>query len=427
MSYFLNLMTLFMVLAFSVKTFALESTDVLKVSILKVYEKNILVLNRGAEDGIFRKDHIKIASTDGFIARGICIKSTMLTSHWKIYRVVRPELVSKDTEYTMRSINQSAIPKDLSRYAQVDFSAYTGDYGDKDVLKGLELQEERIAKYDLPNRIEETNAFREEKKTDLQNFMEKNISEGDAARDFGNMHFELFASPISWQSRNKQEESHYGGKIHNIGTKYRYQINAVERRLSMTDPVSEQTYRSKSSHYDMQFQVNRATENTSLVSYASYDREKIGRIYYPYKAYQVGVIGLRYHVWEENPKDQFVDITYIPVFDNFDYTDPTTDKIDNRVGIRHRFQVRFYSYFSKKVHNQTEILYAPFMSSEDGFGIDNKNVYSEVNTKFSFDLENNFFFDYMAQFSKDDFRHDIYNIDAQNITQTVRLRYAFSL
>lgn len=427
MSKLLNIMTLVVIMAFSIKTFGLESTDLMKVSILKVYEKNILVLNRGAEDGINRKDHIKLTSTDGFIARGICVKSTMLTSHWKIYRVVRPELVSKDTEYTLRSINQSGIPKDLSRYAKVDFTPYYKDYGDRDVLKGLNLQQERIAKYDLPNRVEETDAFKDKKKSGLESFVEKTLSEKDAIRDFSNLQVDLFASPITWQTRNKQEESHYGMRLWNVGMKYRYQMNLVEKRLSITDPVSEQNYRSKSSHYDLNFQINRTTENTSLVSFVSYDREKIGRIYYPYKRYLVGVVGLRYHIWEEDPRKQFVDITYIPMFDNFDYTDPNTGEVDSLQGIRHHLTLRAFSYFTNRIHNETTFLYAPFVNSEEGFGVDEKNVYREITTTFSFNLEGDFFFDYMAQYSKDDFREDIYGINPENLMQTVRLRYAINL
>ncbi|MBT4791004.1 MAG: hypothetical protein HON90_05495, partial [Halobacteriovoraceae bacterium] len=119
-----NIATMLLLVFFSVKTFALESTDRFNTQILKIYNRNILVLNRGLEDGIIKKDHAKLSSADGFIARGICVQATLLTSHWKIYRVVRPELVSKDTIYRLRSINQSEIPTELRKYVMVDFSKY---------------------------------------------------------------------------------------------------------------------------------------------------------------------------------------------------------------------------------------------------------------------------------------------------------------
>lgn len=120
MSKAFNIATLVIILIFSAKVFALESSDIMKTQILKAYGKNILVLNRGLEDAIFKKDHIKITSSEGFIARGICIKANMMTSHWKIYRVVRPELVSKDTLYDMKSINQSELPYDIKKYTNIN-------------------------------------------------------------------------------------------------------------------------------------------------------------------------------------------------------------------------------------------------------------------------------------------------------------------
>ena len=136
-----NFLTLLFILIFSAKTFALESTDSMKAQIIKVYAKNILVLNRGSEDGIFKTDHIKLSSKEGFIARGICIKQTMMTSHWKIYRVTRPELVSKDTTYTMRSINQSQIPDLYQQFLSVDFSKYLNDVNDYFEDKQQELKD----------------------------------------------------------------------------------------------------------------------------------------------------------------------------------------------------------------------------------------------------------------------------------------------
>ena len=74
--------------------FAIESTDILNVNVIKSYDNNILVINRGLEDGIYKADHIKLTNKEGYIARAICIKASMLISHWKVYRVVRPELLS---------------------------------------------------------------------------------------------------------------------------------------------------------------------------------------------------------------------------------------------------------------------------------------------------------------------------------------------
>jgi predicted DNA-binding ArsR family transcriptional regulator len=132
---------------FSSTIFAIESSDILKVS------------------GIYKADHIKLTNLEGYIARAICIKASMLMSHWKVYRVVRPELMSYDSVYTLTSINQSEITKELQAFQKALFNDDYNDISDKDVNKVIDLQQERIASFDLPKNME-YDPLLEEAKTD---------------------------------------------------------------------------------------------------------------------------------------------------------------------------------------------------------------------------------------------------------------------
>jgi hypothetical protein len=414
-------------MAFATQIFALESTDVLNVSVLKAYNKNILVLNRGAEDGIFKKDHTKITSNDGFMARGICIKSSMLTSHWKIYRVVRPELLSKDIIYKMSSINQSGIPRDLNRYTKVSFSRAYNDFGDKNVRKEVTLQQKRIIKGDLPKTIKTARNYRQSKKNVFDKIIETTFTEEDAIRDFSEVYVEVFANPIAIQTREDQKETHYGLSIKNYGRKYQFQINAVEKQISLADPVTGATYDSKSTHYDGQFQINRLTDNFSLISEINFDRQKIGAIYYPHKHYQVGVLGLRYHIWEEDPRYRFIDISYLPVFDTLEYSSPNSNSLDERIGLRHRFQLRVFSKFTKRVNNQTTVTYAPFQGRDEESNQTSSSLYSSFSTTFAYKLEDRVSIEYGIDYIKDMFQGDVYGIRSDNTTQTFRFKYAWDL
>lgn len=428
MSLILNISTILILLIFSVKTFALESSDIVDTQILKIYNKNILVLNRGLEDAIFKKDHIKITSENGFIARGICIKTSMLTSHWKIYRVVRPQLVSKDTLYKMRSINQSEIPKSLKKYSSVDFTKYFNNFGDKDVNKQLKLQEERIAKYDLPETAQRTDEFKESQKTSFDRFVENNFDDKVLKKDLSSFHLNLFASPISWQSRYNQKENHYGVKLYNTGDKYQIELNSVETQRKILDPITKEGFNSKSTYHDFHFQFNRLSENFSVISYASYNKEKIGEIYYPYDYYQVGVLGFKYHVWEKDPKSNFFELSYIPVFDTIKFSNPQTNSLEliEREGIRHILKARYFSDFSKTLHNKTEVIYAPFVQlSSQNF--DYQDTRTSFTTTFSYDLGNSFYWDYKLGYERDDLRSEVYQISADNTTQTLRFRYEFDI
>ncbi len=177
------------------KAQALITSDQMQTHILKIYDKNVLVLDRGLEDGVFKGDHIKMTNQEGFIARGICLQSSLTLSHWKIYRVIRPELVSMDSTYLLHSINQSEVPKSLKGYREVDFSgAY--DYSEEDANKGLKLQQERLANYDLPESIIEKGGYpKKEARPKEQDFFAKNFSREKLDKDFSTLELSVFASP----------------------------------------------------------------------------------------------------------------------------------------------------------------------------------------------------------------------------------------
>lgn len=427
----MSFLRLFIFLTLSIgmffNAFALESTDVLDTNILKVYNKNILVLDRGVEDGVFKKDHIQITSKDGFIARGICLKASMLSSHWKIYRVVRPELMTKDATYQMRSINQSSIPKDLTKFTKVDFSKRFEDYGDNKEEKQLALQKERVLKYDLPTKVVATETFKENQKSSLSQFVEKNFTNEDIRLDLSRVFLDVFASPISIQTRQDQKETHYGFKINNYGDKYRYEIGLVHRELKVADPVTDVSYESSSSEYTLGFQINRITENVSLVSSAKYFDQKIGDIYYPKAGLQIAPVGLRLHLWEEDPKHSFMDLTYAPAFHSLKYSDPIDLELEELNGLRHNIQARLFSKFTKNVYNETIFTYAPMTSSNQDDLKSSKLLYVNASTSFSYDMGESFSIEYLLEYEADKFRNHIYGVSPDNTIQTFRLHKAFEL
>lgn len=422
---------LFLIFSIFISTnlLALESSDVLDTKILKVYDKNILVLDRGLEDAIFKKDHIKITSRNGFIARGICIKASLLTSHWKIYRVVRPELISKDTLYKMRSINQSEMPKEVKVFSNIDFSKYFNNYGDKDIKKELKLQEKRIAEYDLPEKVELTKAFKGKKQSQLDQFIDKAFEPNKFKADIGRTYVNIFASPFTWQTRYNQKEHHYGATIFNRGEKYLYEINAVEAQKEILDPITGEGYKSKSTYYDFTFTINKLNDYISIFAFAAKNKEKIGETYYPYDHTQFGPLGLTLHLWDKDPKDNYLELSYIPVFDNFSYNDPntlTTDDIVEREGIRHRIRLRYRNNIFQNAFHQLDILYSKYnVVNESEVKIEDTKT-NIVNT-FSYHMGNDFYTDYKIDYEKDELRAEIYDISQDNLTQTIRFRYEFDI
>ena len=81
-------------LFFCLSANALESFDRLGyIKILKVLPNNVVMVNRGLEDGIRRNDHAKIShELNGYSSRAICLKASSDLSYWKIYRVPHSEV-----------------------------------------------------------------------------------------------------------------------------------------------------------------------------------------------------------------------------------------------------------------------------------------------------------------------------------------------
>lgn len=150
----MKFLLLLSLVVYSSSLLSLDMNESMSSQILKVYPKNVFVINRGLEDGVKVDEHIKLTSTDGFIARGLCIKTSLRYSLIKIYRVVRPELVSMDTHYTLHSIKQSEIAPHIKKLKAFDFTDDYKDFSEADLDLGKNLQQKRIANYDLPEIVD---------------------------------------------------------------------------------------------------------------------------------------------------------------------------------------------------------------------------------------------------------------------------------
>lgn len=95
--------------------YGLDSFEKLKnTKILKVLPSNVVVLSKGAEDGIQRHDHAKLTTEAlGYVARAICLKTGGDSSYWKLYRIPHAEAISKDYSYVMEGMSDREIPKEL--------------------------------------------------------------------------------------------------------------------------------------------------------------------------------------------------------------------------------------------------------------------------------------------------------------------------
>ena len=141
---------------FSFSASALAPYESIKnVKILRVLPNNVVMLNRGLEDGIMRNDHAKLSTDiEGYGSRAICVRVTSETSYWKLYRVPHSEAFSLDYTYTLAGMadKEIPVPQDKIRESQM-------------VIDGLSDKETKEASIqgDLPSGLTEKDLLNKKK------------------------------------------------------------------------------------------------------------------------------------------------------------------------------------------------------------------------------------------------------------------------
>lgn len=426
---------IFLLTAFSFGAHALEYNDVLpRVNVIKAYKNNFLVINRGLEDAIFKGDHIKLTNQNGYIARAICIKASMLISHWKVYRVVNPELLSYDDNYKLRSMNQSEIPDQLKGFRTADFDDRFNDISDADINKPIEMQQERIVKFDLSNDVKDDPAIAEGQKTTSDKFIEKNFDGKQFLSDFSNLSVSLYTSPISWQRQNDQKSINYGLGISNYGKKYELAFNVNKSESKIVDQYTNTEITSESTNASMVFDINHITEDVTYFMFASYDQARNGKVYYPRRQIQGGLLGLKYHIVDDGPNISKFDISYITLIDYIEYdaieydenTFEEKEVLATERNARHSFRVRLKANLTDSLFVQSVLWYKPLMYLKNQ-KIDWDDNLSDWTTDITWNISQQFQASYQYKYTYNIRQFRDYGVDPMNQMSTINLQYSFNL
>lgn len=409
--------------------YALESTDELKSKILKVYDKNIIVLNRGLEDDIIINDHIRLTSSNGFIARGICIKRGIQTAHFKIYRVTRPKLISKDIEYILSSINHSELPQDIEEnYKLVDFTNYFKDWNEIDLDKQLKLQQKRFAKFDFPKDTAKDSILNQYKKS-ASKFVDKNFNSKQLMSDLKALNIGLYASPFVTESLNNQRDLNIGITAFNRGKKYDFlfRYNSFERKT--VDPFTLDEVNRKRQEVDLSFAIKEIAKDWSFINMYRFESSQYSDIGNPREHHQLGVFGFKYTFNNINKKE-FYDLTYQffldKRLDDVFISGSKDPQIFNL--IRHGFRLRLKGFFNKDktLSYFNELWWQPAMdTTTKTFDFNDNDTYNRF--RFSVQLASKFYLDYENHYSSDINQQKLYGLDAVVISNIVNFRYQFEL
>ena len=413
-------------LLFSVQGFSLESFERLKsVKILKVIETNIVMIDRGLEDGILINDHAKLSQeTDGYSARALCLLTKANVSYWKLYRIPYAETISKDLSYTLVGMADKEIPAPYEAMRD-----NTTRYEDPDDIKKIPLGNDPFIKRDLPEKLTERDIIETIGPEQRKLYVEKVLNKDQINRDLRDYKVSFFASPYTRQSINEAESFRYGARAGNIASKYRLQGQFEQQQSKLKDPKTEETVSTRSTTAQAQFVIHRLTPDISSLTLINYNSMRFTELGTPKSHWQFGPIGFTWHMFENRTWEYF-DLSYVPLYDYratevVDENTGSNSEIKTR-GLRHGFRLAVKTKINERVSFENLLWVRPYQSLAT-WEIDGSNLNLSNDMKFVFNLSGSLFLDYNLVYQYDKLWRTLSDLPSTNVINSINFRYDFDI
>jgi hypothetical protein len=414
-------------LLFSMQVFALEPFERLKdVKILKVVEKNIILINRGLEDGILVNDHAKLSQeTEGYSARAICVRAKADMSYWKLYRIPYAETISKDLTYTIVGMADREIPSPQAELRDSELK-----FVDPDDIKKVALGADPFTiKRDLPEQLTERDLIETVGPDKRKLFIEKALNQDQMRRDLKDFRVSVFASPYSRQSINEGESYRYGARAGNVASKYRLQGQFEQQQTKLKDPLTEETVSTRSTSGQAQFVIHRLNPDMSSLTLLNYNSMRFSELGTPKSHWQFGPIGFTWHMFENRTWEYF-DLSYIPLYDirTTDVISKTTgEKSENKEnGLRHGFRWAVKTKINERVSFENLLWVRPFQNLAS-WAVEGSNLNLSNDLKLICNISGNLFLDYNLIYQHDKLWETLSDLPASNTINSLNFRYDFDL
>jgi hypothetical protein len=410
----------------SFSALALEPFEKLKnVKILRVLPQNIVMLNRGIEDGILRNDHAKISNdTEGYSSRAICLRVSTDISYWRIYRVPNAEAFSLDYVYSLSGLADREIP-----FPEAKLRDHVQE------ISGLEKKVEKdpgpnpfSIKSDLPEKLTERDLLKAVGPERRKLFMEKTLNKDLFERDMKDYRFSVYASPFTRQSINEGESLRYGFRGGNIASKYRLLTQFEQQQTKLKDPVTKESVSTRGTTGQVQFVIHALTNSISSLSLINYNSQRFSSLATPKAHWQVGPIGFTWHMYESKTWE-YMDLSYVPLYDmrstDILQADGSTT-VKKQSGIRHGFRYSIRTRINETVAFENLLWVRPYQDMAS-WKMDAGNLNLVNDLKLIFNLTNNLFFDYNLVYQKDKLWKTLSNLPETNIINSINVRYDFNI
>jgi hypothetical protein len=411
------------ILSFS--ALALESFDKLgNVKILKVLPKNIVLINRGLEDGILRHDHAKIShDLNGYSSRAICLKASSELSYWKIYRVPHSEAFSMDNVYVLSGISDKEIPKRMGQWIENE-----GEFVEpKEKVKSVTGTDPFSLSNDLPEKLTERDLIEPVGLDRRKLYVEQSWNQEQFKKDLSSYNISVFASPFMRQSINQAESLRYGFKGGNLASKYRLLTQFEQQQTQIKDPLTKETVRTRGTNGQLQFVIHHLTPSLSSLSLINYNSQQFSDLGTPSSHWQVGVLGFTWHMYDSKTWE-YMDFSYIPLYDirKTDILKNAQISEDSKSGLRHGFRFGMKSRINERVAFENLLWVRPYQDLASWM-IETDNLNLSNDLKFIVSLTSNLFFDYNLVYQKDKIWKTKSGLPDSNTINSLNLRYDFSL
>ncbi len=413
----------------SINSFALDLNERLTAKIIRAYpEKNIIMLDRGIEDGVIKTEHIKLTSKNGYASRAICLNTTLETSYWKVYRIVNSNKLSLDFSYTMVGINQSQLPNSVRDYQNKDKVYVDSQFTYEELReKQVKNQQKVLAKADLPIKTE---GFPGQKRSSLdeKSFYERNFDKRQVRDDFERFEVNAYASPYTIQSRDEQKEIDFGIELKNVGNKYEFSLGYNKYDFKIVDAINKNDVSREQNRFYGIFKVLDLFEDWHYVAYFQKDSGSIGKFSFHENHQSIGLLGLEFEKKYAQRLIRHFSFSYIPTLDTRTdrvysclnaVCDPNSTSEVELSNLRHRFEVKLKMKYEKFRFNQRLEL-SPYQDFETGLRFaDNKMIYD---LGIDYELNSVLSLGYNFIYSNDVLLQDFFQVEPVNTINRLSLK-----
>lgn len=410
------------ILSFS--AWALEPFERLKnVKILKALPGNVVLLDRGIEDGILRNDHIKLTNeVAGYASRALCMKASATTSYWQLYRIPNSEAFSKDYVYTIEGHGDREIPPHMAKFREIENQIL--DDGKKKELG----PDPFVVNKDLPEKLTERDLIEATGPEQRKLFIERALNRDQLKRDLTDYRFSFYASPFTRQSINDGESLRYGFRGGNIASRYRLLTQFEQQQTKLKDPLTEESVSTRSTTGQAQFIIHRLADDMSSLSVVNFQSTRFSSLGTPKSHWQAGLIGFTWHFYESKTWE-YMDFSYVPLYDirETDIIGRTgRHEVVKTNGLRHGFRFAMKSRINERVAFENLLWVRPYQDLST-WKIEGNNLNLVNDLKLIFNISGNLYFDYNLVYQKDKLWKTLNNLPETNVINSLNIRYDFDI